>query len=262
MHSLMRRVPNILTSFRLLAGPLVSVAFAHGHTGLAAAGFFAAAATDLVDGAIARRYNAVSNVGSFLDPVADKVLLFSTTTTLAAHGVLPVSLVALIVVRDITLLQGAMWHRYRCLPNKSLRDFFAVHRVSALQVEPTRLSKYNSVLQMGMVSAAMAWAAVPQFFSSLLSENGLHLLVPFSFGLIGTTTLATGFQYYFHNQFDSLPSHGVTKASESVARNVNRALVAVACTLYAYILADSVFDVNEARGDKKFEKLSEAEQRT
>lgn len=73
-------VPNVLTYSRILIIPIFVVLFYVQFTGhyFVAWGLFAIACfTDLFDGAIARKYNLITNIGKFLDPIADKVLVLT-----------------------------------------------------------------------------------------------------------------------------------------------------------------------------------------
>lgn len=73
----------------------------------AAAIFAAAAVTDALDGWLARRLNARSNLGMILDPLADKALITAIFLTLAVDRVLPAWFVALVVGRDVWILAMA-----------------------------------------------------------------------------------------------------------------------------------------------------------
>ncbi len=93
-----------LTVARAAAVPFVIVLFAwhfHGHAYWATAVFIAAMATDQVDGWLARRLARTSELGSLLDPMADKLLTLSTLVVLVGEGVLKGWMVALIVVREL-----------------------------------------------------------------------------------------------------------------------------------------------------------------
>lgn len=97
-------IPNLFTMVRLSLAPLVMRAIAHGEHGLALGLFAAAAFTDGVDGALARRFNWITRAGAYLDPVADKVLLSGVYLTLAFSGMLPWWLVGIIFGRDVLIL--------------------------------------------------------------------------------------------------------------------------------------------------------------
>ncbi len=80
-------LPNKLTIARLILIPFFILAFYLKFTGhyLVALGIFAVAAfTDFLDGYIARKYNLVTDLGKFLDPIADKVLVLSALVVMVA----------------------------------------------------------------------------------------------------------------------------------------------------------------------------------
>jgi CDP-diacylglycerol--glycerol-3-phosphate 3-phosphatidyltransferase len=65
--------------------------------------FIAAALTDLMDGYIARRYQIVTTMGKFLDPIADKLIVNTAMILLIPIGRIPAWIVALIVIRDFAV---------------------------------------------------------------------------------------------------------------------------------------------------------------
>jgi cardiolipin synthase len=71
----MRHLPNLITLGRLLLVPCFLVASMRGLYGVAFVIFVAAAVTDILDGALARRLNVRSKLGALLDPAADKTLM-------------------------------------------------------------------------------------------------------------------------------------------------------------------------------------------
>lgn len=76
-----KNLPNILTTIRIVMIPLLIVVFFvpfEGHTLTAAIIYFFACITDFFDGYLARKNNLVSNVGKFLDPIADKMIIACT----------------------------------------------------------------------------------------------------------------------------------------------------------------------------------------
>jgi CDP-diacylglycerol---glycerol-3-phosphate 3-phosphatidyltransferase len=93
-----------LTLARAAAVPFVIVLFAWdfpNHAYWATAVFIVAMATDQFDGWLARRQARTSELGSLLDPIADKLLALSTLIVLIGEGVAPAWMVALIVVREL-----------------------------------------------------------------------------------------------------------------------------------------------------------------
>jgi cardiolipin synthase len=98
---------NLLTLLRLVLVPFVILAILEGHHTLALALFAGAALTDVLDGAVARRFGLATPAGAWLDPVADKCLLSGVFLALAGAGTVPWWLVAIIFGRDFYLLAGA-----------------------------------------------------------------------------------------------------------------------------------------------------------
>jgi len=101
-------IANILTSVRLVLVPvfgllLIKVPNSPSMAYGAAAVFGLAAATDFVDGFIARRYNLVTNFGKIADPIADKALIGTGLVLLSAQDVIPTWITALILFRELAI---------------------------------------------------------------------------------------------------------------------------------------------------------------
>jgi cardiolipin synthase len=100
-------VPNALSLLRLFMVPLVVVLLLARSDALAAAFFVLAAATDFLDGRIARRAGP-TRLGRILDPVADRLMLSSVAVVLAVRDLLPAWAVAILVGRDLLTLAGSL----------------------------------------------------------------------------------------------------------------------------------------------------------
>ena len=99
-------IPNLISFIRLLLAPVFMYLLLHGNDFAAALLFAIAAATDFVDGQIARRTNSVSKLGQLLDPAVDRILMICAVIGLLLVGRLPVWIVILVLARDIVLLVG------------------------------------------------------------------------------------------------------------------------------------------------------------
>ena len=88
-HENIYTVPNALTFSRLLAAPAIGYLVLHDYHAWAVVLFAYAGITDLVDGYIARKWKLETVVGSVIDPMADKALMFILTVCLAAKGAIP-----------------------------------------------------------------------------------------------------------------------------------------------------------------------------
>jgi CDP-diacylglycerol--glycerol-3-phosphate 3-phosphatidyltransferase len=109
-------LPNLLTLVRIFLAPLLVAALVQHNLQInwrqhvllandffALAVFLAAAATDLLDGYLARRWKQVTTVGTLLDPVADKLLISAALISLVEIRLLPGWMVILIISREFAV---------------------------------------------------------------------------------------------------------------------------------------------------------------
>ncbi len=104
----MKHLPNILTFIRLLLVPVFVYLFFR-NTTAAVIVFTTACLTDILDGYIARHYNAISKFGMLADPLADKLLQLSAFVCLYIAGVLPLWAVIAVFVKEFALMCGALF---------------------------------------------------------------------------------------------------------------------------------------------------------
>lgn len=128
-------IPNIITLLRLFMVPAVVYAMLVGEMGWAFAGFVAAGVSDAVDGFIARQFNQKSELGAYLDPAADKLLLVSVFVMLGIMGHLPLWLVVLAVSRDGLIVAAVLLGSVMGTP---------------LTVRPLLVSKANTAVQIAL----------------------------------------------------------------------------------------------------------------
>jgi CDP-diacylglycerol--glycerol-3-phosphate 3-phosphatidyltransferase len=98
-------VANYVTLSRIVFIPLIITLLSYRINGLAVILFLVLSFSDAIDGYIARRFNQVSDLGKFLDPLADKVLVITVLIALVGQGKADSIPVMLIVVREL-LVQG------------------------------------------------------------------------------------------------------------------------------------------------------------
>jgi len=94
-------IANGLTLFRALAGVPIFLAIGDAERTLALVLFVLAAASDALDGVLARRGGTAEGRGMILDPLADKALVLPTLAALALVGAAPPGVTAIIVVREL-----------------------------------------------------------------------------------------------------------------------------------------------------------------
>lgn len=190
MKLIIYSLPNWLTLSRIAAIPLIVLAlFVHNSLGdwCATIMFIGACVTDFFDGYIAREWQATSDMGKFLDPVADKLLVASTLLMLAGfqriqdYHLIP----ALIILCREILVSG-------------LRDF-----VSETRLQVTFLAKCKTFIQMFSLSCLLGASSLE--YRNLWHNLGLATLW---FGALltlisGYGYVRHGWQYILKNQKDS-----------------------------------------------------------
>ena len=134
-------IPNFITLGRILLVPVVVWAIYNGSMLLAFALFLIAGVSDAVDGYLAKRFNMASELGAYLDPLADKTLIVSIYVTLGIAGKIPAWLVILVVSRDIMIVGAVMLSWLMGSP---------------LKVKPLVVSKLNTVAQIVFACAVLA----------------------------------------------------------------------------------------------------------
>ncbi|XP_012285456.1 probable cardiolipin synthase (CMP-forming) isoform X1 [Orussus abietinus] len=180
-------VPNFLCIGRIISTPCLSyfILSQDYQVALWLLGF--AGLSDFADGWIARTWSSqASKLGSFLDPVADKLLVGTLFLSLAWVGLIPIPLTCLILVRDVLLIAGASYIRYRSLPPPITlaRYFDPTH--ATVQLAPTLVSKLNTGVQLALIASTLA-APVFHFVNHPILEGLCYLTA--------VTTLAGGFSY-------------------------------------------------------------------
>ncbi|MCM3554630.1 MULTISPECIES: CDP-alcohol phosphatidyltransferase family protein [Janibacter] len=96
-------LPNALSAMRLVGVPIFLWAILTRHDGIALATLMLSGITDYLDGKIARHFDLTSRLGAVLDPVADRLYIFTTVLGLAYRDIIPWWLVAILVGRDLVL---------------------------------------------------------------------------------------------------------------------------------------------------------------
>ena len=104
-------IPNAITMTRIACSPAISWLILDAQYEAAALGVCLAGASDWVDGFIAKNFNQTSTLGTFIDPLADKILVGCVAVPLVMQGALPTWVVGIMVGRDALLISGVLWVR-------------------------------------------------------------------------------------------------------------------------------------------------------
>ncbi len=134
-------IPNLITLGRILLVPVVIWAIITGEMRIAFVLFLAAGISDAIDGFLAKRFHMTSELGAYLDPLADKALIVSIYVALGIAGALPIFLVILVVSRDIMIIGAFLlsWLVDKPMP-----------------VRPLPISKVNTVAQILLALLVLA----------------------------------------------------------------------------------------------------------
>ena len=156
MSSLIVTVPNLLTVFRMVLIPVFVSLLFYKRFLLALVVFALAGVTDGLDGLLARRFNQKSQLGTILDPIADKLMLVTAFVVLTMRSVFPQPLpshlpvpfwvTVAVISRDVFILVGAA----------------AINIVTGFRgFRPSMLGKINTTVQIVAIGVIMFAASVP-----------------------------------------------------------------------------------------------------
>ncbi len=96
-------LPNKLTIMRVISVPFFVVLYLQGYTMIAFFLFIAASVTDYLDGYLARKNNLVTNFGKIMDPLADKILVYSAFCCMVENGLVPAWMLIVILSREFVV---------------------------------------------------------------------------------------------------------------------------------------------------------------
>ncbi|MBD7951630.1 CDP-alcohol phosphatidyltransferase family protein [Oerskovia sp. Sa4CUA1] len=97
-------IPNVISLLRLALVPVFAVLIVRGNDEWALAVLAISGASDWLDGILARRLDQVTKLGQMLDPAADRLFILVTLVGLAWRDVVPLWVLVVILLRDVTLL--------------------------------------------------------------------------------------------------------------------------------------------------------------
>lgn len=150
-------IPNLICLGRIvLVGPIV-ICLVRERYEAAILMFVLAGLSDGLDGFLARRFDWRTHLGLILDPLADKLLMVSVFVTMTVMGLIPVWLAAVVVGRDLILMAGGIAYHFV---------------IGTVDGEPSRISKWNTFLQLVYVFGTMLAAAGLSFHPEAMTILG------------------------------------------------------------------------------------------
>ena len=134
-------IPNFITLARVLSVPVIFWLLVNGNSKIAFFVFLCAGISDAVDGYLAKRFNWTTELGAYLDPLADKLLIVSIYIALGVSKEIPLWLVIAVVSRDILILLAV------------LLSWLLDHPV---RIKPLLVSKINTAAQLALAATVLA----------------------------------------------------------------------------------------------------------
>jgi len=128
--------------------------------------------SDILDGYLAKKNNWRSYLGAVLDPAADKILLVSLFITLQSMDLIPLWLTLTVILRDLMIVFGLSLYRYF---------------VGVPQPKPTRISKFNTLLQLAFIILVILAQGIQFPFAILSMVCG---------SLVFVTSILSGLDYW------------------------------------------------------------------
>lgn len=145
-------IPNLITILRFLLVPAIVYLLFIGEMELAFAAFMVAGLSDALDGFLARYLDQRTELGAYLDPAADKLLLVSVYIMLGYLGEFPIWLVLLVTFRDLLIIFAVMMSSVMGRP---------------VAMRPLLVSKVNTAAQIGLAALGLAELAFGSLLPSL-----------------------------------------------------------------------------------------------
>jgi cardiolipin synthase (CMP-forming) len=149
-------LPNLITIGRILLVPLTIWLIISGEFTWAFLAFLAAGISDGVDGFIARRFHLKTQLGAYLDPLADKLLLVSIYVSLGFLQFMPAWLVILVASRDVLIVGAVILSWILGKP---------------LKMQPLFVSKANTTAQIALAGAVLFFLALDSDIAWLLTAG-------------------------------------------------------------------------------------------
>jgi cardiolipin synthase (CMP-forming) len=125
-------IPNLITTLRIILTPIFIIYLLDGQLAAALVLFVVCGISDGLDGFLARVLKQRSTLGTYLDPIADKLILVSTFVVLSVTGLIPVWLAVIVLSRDVLIFLGVV-----------VLQLYGM----AIQIRPSILSKVTTCLQ-------------------------------------------------------------------------------------------------------------------
>jgi cardiolipin synthase len=154
-------IPNLLSIFRIFVTLFFIIAVNQGELRIALYLFIIQGISDLLDGFFARIMDKRTSLGTFLDPIADKVMLVSSYIVLCLHSIIPFWVTAAVLFRDVVVSSG----------------FLVLYKLSyKVKLSPSLLGKLTTAFQVATVIYIL-WSNVRAYEFYFFSATVLFTIV-------------------------------------------------------------------------------------
>jgi cardiolipin synthase len=182
-------VPNLITTIRIILTPVFIIYLINDQFLSAQIVFIICCLSDGIDGLVARLFNQKSKLGTYLDPLADKILLVAAYVVLAVRRFLPSWLTVMVISRDVLILLGVLM-------------LYLIR--TEVAIKPSMISKINTCFQFLTVVVVLSKDYVT------ISQNTAFYL----YLVTALFTISSGL-HYIHYWFKTL-------GEGDVSRNLNQ----------------------------------------
>lgn len=175
-------IPNLITIARVMLVPIVFWLLLDGRNTLAFLVFVFAGISDAIDGFLAKRFHWETELGAYLDPLADKLLIVSIFLALGFRGELPSWLVIAVVSRDLLIVAGVVLAWLLGKP---------------LAIRPIGVSKANTAAQIVLAATVLA------DMSFSLGADTLRTLLVWVTGALTVASLAAYLDHWLRHMSET-----------------------------------------------------------
>jgi len=170
-----QNIPNFLTIIRIILAPICIYLIIKQFYLLSLVLFLCASITDFFDGFIARKYNYISKIGSFLDPIADKFLVFGVFFTFYLNDIIIDQYILIMII-------------FRDLLVTSIRS---VMESKGVTMVTTFLAKVKTTIQFSVI--------IIIYFCLIFNYDFMFPIIYQISLIMAVITVYTGFDYFFKN---------------------------------------------------------------
>lgn len=184
MNNILKNIPNILSILRIILTPFCVFFLLNNTLWLSFILFCIASITDYFDGYLARKYNNISKLGAFLDPLADKIMTVSVFVCFyrISPDIVDIYILSMILFRDVFVT--------------ILRILMESYKATLIT---SKVSKVKTAVQIGMI--------ILIFFNMMFEELNFSTNILYAMMLLtASLTFYTGLHYLFYNykEFQSI----------------------------------------------------------